>query len=418
MASKTQTVLFYNHGGTVSGAETVLLDLLAGLARPAAPPATPLRVILVCPQEGPLWERAGRLPGIERRTIRPLTVGYTKNPLVAIGYLWQLLRVGLRLVWLTRRNKVEIVQANSIRGGLVACLVRPVLGARVVVHLHDALGQSSVDRLIRRIFGGLAWRLVAISDYVREASLAGGPYLAAKCRTIPNGVALQHFDPARFDRPAERARLEANWPGLADLRETSGEATGPQLWPLLAMVGQITPWKGQAEAVEALAFVRQSFPRAGLLIVGGLKFALKSARYDNRAYKARLDHLIEEKGLGRAVWFCGEREDVAPTLAGIDLVLVPSWAEPFGRVVIEAMALERPVIATEVGGPSEIIVSGQSGRLVPPRDPQKLAQAITDLLAPPDRLAQIGQAARRRVQEQFSSESMVKGFQDLYRELS
>jgi glycosyltransferase involved in cell wall biosynthesis len=110
-----------------------------------------------------------------------------------------------------------------------------------------------------------------------------------------------------------------------------------------------------------------------------VKFVGAGRSYDNAAYMRDLQALCRRLQLGDAVRFLGEREDIGDLLGATDVLLAPSWEEPFGIAVGEAMLAGTPVIATSVGGPSEIIEDGVSGRLVPPRDPEPWAAAVLEL---------------------------------------
>lgn len=399
------TLLFYNHSSSVSGAEVILLDLLRGLAAwDTQNPTRTYRLLLACPADGPLWERASLLTGVELAAVRPLEIGYTRSPLTLGRYGFRLLTTAFSLGRLVRRYRPILLHANSVRAGLVAGLVTPLTGTRLLVHLHDAMGQNATNEVIRLILGRLAWRLVAISDYTRHAFTRQRPDLLKKCVRIYNGVDTEYFRPHHFDGPTARANLLTQWPS------SEGVAAGP----LLAIVGQITPWKGHREAIEALALLRQKWGQAGLLIVGGLKFATANARYDNASYHAELQELICHHKLQNAVWFAGEHSDVRPLMAGVDLLVVPSWYEPFGRVVIEAMALEKLVVATRVGGPAEIVEDGTNGLLVEPKDSTGLAQTLEAALADPPKSLEMGRQARQRVMEQFTVARMVAEFLELY----
>src|SRR5207248_3224481 len=107
-----------------------------------------------------------------------------------------------------------------------------------------------------------------------------------------------------------------------------------------------------------------------LLLIGEARFTSGATRYDNTAYVQNLHELTDALDLGQAVRFVGHRNDVPEVLAALDIALLPSWEEPFGRVVVEAMAAGTPVVATAVGGPTEIIEEGINGLLVPPREPE------------------------------------------------
>jgi glycosyltransferase involved in cell wall biosynthesis len=146
--------------------------------------------------------------------------------------------------------------------------------------------------------------------------------------------------------------------------------------PVVGIVAQITPWKGQIRALQVLERVRRVHPTAELLIVGEPKFVTAATSYDNRAYERELHAMVDQLGLQGAVRFLGEREDVERIIAGLDVLLVPSTEEPFGRSVIEALAMGVPVVATENGGPAEVIRRGIDGVLLPPDDLGSWARAV------------------------------------------
>jgi glycosyltransferase involved in cell wall biosynthesis len=166
--------------------------------------------------------------------------------------------------------------------------------------------------------------------------------------------------------------------------------------PVLAVVGQLTPWKAQVDAVRMLQGVLRAFPDATLLIAGDVKFET-ATRHDNRAYEASLRALTAP--LGDAVRFLGDFGDISTLLAAVDVLLVPSWDEPFGRVVIEGMASAVPVVATTIGGPQEILRDGVEGLLLPPRTPERWTAEILALLGDTNRREQMGAAGRDRALE-------------------
>jgi glycosyltransferase involved in cell wall biosynthesis len=178
---------------------------------------------------------------------------------------------------------------------------------------------------------------------------------------VDNPVDPDRFHPARWPASVARAAL-----GI-----TGG--------PVLGLIAQITPWKGHTRAVRILARLRERHPEAQLIIAGEAKFVTRSTRFDNQAYEHELTRLVAELGLTDAVHFLGERDDVELVLASLDVLLVPSTEEPFGRTVIEAMAMGVPVIGTNAGGPEEIIRPGRDGVALEPEDIEAWAQAAADL---------------------------------------
>ncbi len=150
------------------------------------------------------------------------------------------------------------------------------------------------------------------------------------------------------------------------MRAALGDHAAARL--LLGVVAQLSPWKGQDTAIEALARVTREGLDAHLLLIGSAKFVARSTRFDNTRYVARLKQSIVAGGLERRVSWLGEREDVPELMRALDIVLLPSWEEPFGRALIEAMAMGVPIISTDVGGPGEVLTDGVEGRLLSPRD--------------------------------------------------
>jgi glycosyltransferase involved in cell wall biosynthesis len=218
-----------------------------------------------------------------------------------------------------------------------------------------------------------------------------GTFDASRVIAIHNPVNLGRFDPGLLSKQDARTKL-----GL-DLTV-----------PVLGVLAQLAPWKGQDDAIHSVALLRKRFPGLQLLLVGEVKFPSKASRYDNRRYAQSLNQLVDNLEVTRNVHFLGEREDVPSILRALDLLLVPSWEEPFGRSVIEGMAMETPVVATQIGGTTEIISHGIDGLLLPPRMPALWADVIAELLADPERRLQLGSTGRKRVVEAFRVELHVR----------
>ena len=368
-------ILFYNHAGEISGAERGLLAIMTR-AQPAG------HAITLCAPDGPLTRAAGRA-GIAVHAIPPLELGYTRNPLVLGRYLVRAIQPLRGLVGAIQRSQPDIVHANSIRSGLLAALAvrcaqpRP----RLVVHMRDALQNEILDPLVAGIITRAADAVIPISHSVGQRLASAG----GKIHVLHNAIILERY---RRDGAAG-----------AHFREQHGL---PADAPLLAVVAQLTPWKGQLDALEAVARVRRAHPRAHLVIAGAAKFTGKHRRYDTTAFREALVARARQPDLQGCVHFLGDVAAVAAVYAAADLLVVPSWAEPFGRVVIEALAAECPVVATAAGGIPEILTHGEDGWLVPPRDPEALAEGITTLLADPALRARLARAGLHTVRRRFA----------------
>lgn len=379
-------VLYVNHTAEVSGGERSLLILLAALpdtieARVATP-------------RGGLAGAVAEL-GVPVTTIAGTAGSLRLHPLHTPSALAEMSLAAVQVRRAAHRHSAELVHANSIRAGIVLALARlPKIAT--VVHVRDCLPASPAAIATMRLIAATATTIVANSHYTARsvAELAPGAHL----EVVHSPVDLERFDPRRIDRARARARL--------------GEAAGHRL--LLGVVAQLTPWKGQDTAIEALRLLREEGIDAHLLLIGSAKFVDRATRFDNEGYVARLRELVVQAGLEDRVSWLGEREDVPELMRALDVLLLPSWEEPFGRALIEAMAMRVPVLATSVGGPAEIVEDGREGFLLPPRKPQAWAQAIRRFAGHPGLADRMGQAGRLRVEGAFSANRHVRAMLEVY----
>jgi glycosyltransferase involved in cell wall biosynthesis len=372
-------VLYANHTSQVSGAEWSLLSLIESLP----PDYTP---ILACPR-GALAD-AARALGVPVEIIAGTDASLRFHAVHTSRGLYDAGSTTRELVRLAREIKPDLVHANSIRTGLIAAAAAAQARVPTIAHVHDRLPQGRVPtfmlkRMVRAVDG-----LFACSSYVAEPLWALNPPRPVK--VVYNPVDVERFGPSPVSREMARSRL-----GL-------GQSTA-----VLAVVAQIIPWKAQDDAVRILAELKREHPDVCLLLVGSPKFTSRAARYDSTAFAGRLDRLVSSLGVQEEVRFLGERDDVPEVLRAADIVLVPSWAEPFGMCVIEAMAMELPVLATSVGGPKEVITHGRDGLLLPPREPTAWAAAASRLLRDSELRGSIGRAARQRVVERMNAAKYV-----------
>jgi len=363
-------ILFVEFTSAVSGAERSLLELVRGLRADH-------EVMLACPA-GPLAGLAVEL-GVRVFPIPASQLTFRLHPVHTprgladmAGAAWQLGRV-------VRRLRPSVVHANSIRAGLVAIpAARGV--SPIVVHCRDMLPRGVAGRVVRTAIRGGADQVVAISWHV-ATTFADGNSADGRVTVVHNGVDLTRFDPAAISRPASRSALDVDGHFV------------------VSVVAQITPWKGQDLAIRTLAELRRRGVDALLLVVGEAKFVGAATSFDNRAFERELHALVDELHVGEHVRFLGDRSDPERVLAATDALLVPSTEEPFGRTIIEAMAMGVPVAATSVGGPPEILCDGTGGLVVSSRAPESWADVVEELAAwPPERLA----ASRVVVASRFS----------------
>ena len=383
-------ILFYNHTGKVSGAERVLLTILNRLDRERFQP------LLVCPADGPLKAMA---EDVNVRTLvsEPLQARFTWRPERLIQYLISLITIVREVRATIRAEGPDVVHANSIRAGLVVTAATTGMRMPIIWHVHDLLPRHPLSSAIR-LFAALTNRnrIVAVSEAV--ARRFRGRVLQLFARRVPiftihNGIELQKFDPKRSRREPIRRSLGADANAL-----------------LIAIVGQLTPRKGQLELVGAFAEVSGDFPQARLLIIGDAIFN------GDRVYRELIHSETQELGLSDRVQFLGAREDVPQLLQAFDLSVVNSRAEPFGLTVVEAMASGTSVLATAVDGIPEIVEHSQTGWLVPPNDHDELVAALGRLLSDATLRSRLATRALEEVHQRFSADRLINQIEGLYRQ--
>ncbi len=218
---------------------------------------------------------------------------------------------------------------------------------------------------------------------------------SVQSRTIYPPVNTAEFDPETVDQRDQSLRDKLNVDKSV---------------PVIGTVGNINPIKGHKYLLRAIASVQDQVGRVVVPIVGKVLDT-------RREYFEELKTLRSELGLDNVVEFLGRRSDIPQLLSQMDVFVLPSIKEACPMSVLEAMAMTKPVVATEVGGVPEQIVNGEHGWLVSPRDPTALATAITDVITTPKEARRRGEAARRRVKDRFSLKRCVDAHYQLYTDL-
>lgn len=378
-------VLFYNHTGQVSGAERMLLMILARLDQRDFDP------LVICPEQGPLLEMTTNL-GVPVQSVPALEARFTWRVDLLLCYLKSFFLVIRQLRRKVVSTRPDLIHANSIRAGLVATAATLGMGTRVVWHLHDLLPRHPLSTGVR-IFALLCnrTRMIAVSMAVKENF--GGAIVGLKSRitVILNAIDLDRFQPEQTAR--QRVRDELNL---------------DQNQPVIGIVGQLTPRKGQLELIRAFAKVIEQSPRAVLLVVGASLFNR------DHEYEQLLKDISRQLGIHDRVRFLGARNDVAAIMQALDLLVINSSAEPFGLVALEAMACGTPVVAGACDGLAEIIEHGVDGWLVPTEDEKTLAAAIVNLSRRPALRAQLAEQGKKQVASRFSAGRYLDELQAFY----
>ena len=301
-------------------------------------------------------------------------------------------RMLLGLFRQVRRSRPDLIHAHNGRTQLMGAIVNQVTGAPLFATQHFLKPQFTTYRGAKRALanGAHAWvngrvtRYAAVSEAARLAMLERERLPGESVTTVPNGI-----DPLVLPSPERLAALRA-------------ELTVPPGVPMVVTVARLVAEKGIGTLIDAVVIVRRTVPDAVFVVVGEGDLATPLA---DRARQLGVDGVVR---------FAGFRADATDVIAAADVFVLPSPAEPFGLVLLEAMALGRPVVATAAGGPLEIVVDRQTGRLVPPSDPAALAGAIVDLLQDPSARERMGAAGLQRFHERFTADRMAAATVAMY----
>lgn len=375
-------VVYVNHVARLSGGELALLRTLPPLL-------DRVEATVVLAEDGPLVDRLRRagvavvvLPLDER--VRDVRRGQAMTSAASPATLLRLAPFTLRLARLLRRLDADLVHTNSLKAALYGGVAGRLARVPVVWHVRDRIAP----------------------DYLPRSAVA---MVRLASRVLPTAV-VANSRSTLATLPARRLSASVGRAVLADAVQV------PKLAPLtshgdlvVGVVGRLAQWKGQHVFLDAFA---DAFPDGGAraCLIG-------SAMFGEDAYEQALRRQAHRLGIADRVEFRGFREDVFAEIAELDVVVHCSvLPEPFGQVVIEAMAAQRPVVAAAAGGPAEVVSDGVDGLLVPPGDAAALAQALRRLADDPVLRSRLA-AAGRRTARQYTPERTADAVHALYQRL-
>jgi len=314
---------------------------------------------------------------LERLQYPPIFLGFSgryRSLKATFKCLWRLRRV-------IQQFKPNLLHSFLWNANVFTELARRGLGIPHIVHVVDRRGDRNAQRLFARLKVGLTGYLlrgddlqfVAVSEACREHAIRQWQINPHRIMTVHNGIPV-----AEFLVPTRNA---------GDRKEF-----------VIGTISNFTEEKGHRYLFEAIALMKNQSKHIKLKIAGG----------GRSIDKTRLEACVSQLGIGDQVEFIGKVPSAASFYREINLFVIPSIsAEGLPTTILEAMAAQLPVVATDIGGAREAITDGIEGLIVPARDPVALAGAISALINDPDRMQDLGEAALRRVRQSFSIENMT-----------
>lgn len=307
------------------------------------------------------------------------------------------LRALMDLYLFLRKNPYHVVHTHNSKAGFLGRLAATMARVPVIVHtVHGFAFHDREPRWRRILFRNLErlasrWcdKMIFISQPLLDWGLKENIVRREDTVKIYSGIQLAHFRPADRD---EENRIRRKW------------HLGPED-AVVGIVSKLWEGKGHATLMEAVKKLAGDIRDVKLVIVG--EGYLRSA----------LEETAQRFGLGDRVLFTGFQMDVSEIIAAFDVAVLPSFFEGMGRVILEAMAMAKPVVASRVGGIPDLVEDGLNGFLVPPGNADALAAAIRRLLTDEALARKMGIAGREMVDEKFSADMMVQSIEAVYRDL-
>lgn len=385
--------MFISHTADLYGAERSLLDLLKRIDRNKYVP------LVLFPTDGPLKDKVSSIDCetvvfdmpwwvVKGRKSRSHLIKLLLGMPAKVRYIRDLIR----------KEDISFVYTNTIVciDGAIAAKLE---GIPHIWHIHEIISATNnlkpyVPRFMMPVVVGiLSDKLIVPSKAAKKA--IEWYFSEKKVRMIYNGVEIEKFARANSYHHANNFREELE--------------IGQNI-KIVALIGLFLEIKGQADLVEAARIICDNYRDVVFVFAG-------NGTTPSTPYQRLVKKRISDLGLREKVYFVDFRDDIEVVMNAIDILVSASWVESFSKVVCEAMAAGKPVVATKCGGPEEVVVDGKTGYLVPVANPKEMARAIKHLIENEDIAMEMGQRGCERIQKIFSIDQYVKNVERVFAEI-
>jgi len=362
---RRQKILTVLYKLEVGGAERIAITLAKGLDKTKFEP-------LFCCFKGGMLEQELFSSGIQIYNLNKTN-----------GFDFTLLP---RFINIIKKEKIDLIHTHTFSPNLWGRLAGVISGVPVVTTEHTvAAVKRPIQKVIDKVLSSFSAKIVAVSEVVRDSVIKEENILPDKVMTIYNGI--------DFNIPTYPADL------LEKKRRELGINNGSKV---VVAIGRLEEPKGHEYLLQAAKVILNEFHNVQLLIVGDGYLKSELIRHTN------------DLGIRKDVIFSGRRNDISDILTMSDIAVLSSIREGFSIALLEYMACGKPIVATDVGGNSEAIITNKSGIIVPPANHLALAAGILKLLKDEPFANRLGMEAQKRYSECFTLKHMVSGIEELY----
>lgn len=297
------------------------------------------------------------------------------------------LRIIFKIIDIIKAHDIHVLHSHEYKSDIIAFLVSRFYNIPIVTTAHGWI----INGLKSRVYIGMGKRVLRYFDRVIAVSpkiydeLIRVKVPADHVQLIFNAIVTENYTPDAFEKHILRNRY-----GL------------PEDAFLFGNIGRLSPEKGQKEFIQGASRIAAEFPNCYFFLVG------------DGPDRANLENLVEQTGLQGRVFFTGHFHDVRPVFQDLDAVGLTSYTEGFPNVLLEALCMNKPIFATDVGGVNEIVIPGKTGLLIPPYDPGAVEESMRFILKNPEACKEQVSKGRALIEERYTFARRVAKVEELY----
>ncbi|MCD6284238.1 glycosyltransferase family 4 protein [bacterium] len=379
-------ILYIDTHNTFGGGQTMLLRLLEALDKSNFFP------MVICSENNQKLIQNLKNLSIEFIPIKTKILVLENKIFKAILQLPNFIKMNIKIAQIIKKNNPDIIHVNLFYSALFSIIPaklhkKPFIW--IIQTLSDLLRYKTLTKFLIRLSDKT---ILTCRDFTRMAKENG--FDTRKLKVIYTGLKIDEFqlkESPDYEIEINRMKIKK---------------------PIIAMVGRFDRHqKGHQYFIEAAKIINKKMPEVNFLIVGG------TVGEEEKKFKRELQEKVEELELSEKVIFTGFYPDLIYLLSNVAIVVIPSLYEAPSAVAMEASVLKRPVIASNVGGIPEVVIDGETGFLVPPKDPQAIAEKVIFLLKNPQIAKEMGEKGYQKVKENFTQERLARNYEKLYEEL-